>query len=151
MRGKGTVVTAADWASRITPAHAGKSLTTRRFLPPRKDHPRACGEKGLCAAFAMYAGGSPPRMRGKESEFKLAIKAHRITPAHAGKSLIFFFGHGAPPGSPPRMRGKVLLWFPLVSAWWDHPRACGEKSAEAMSIFCNQGSPPRMRGKVRCL
>ena len=50
----------------------------------------------------------------------------RITPAHAGKSII------------------VISNLPSGK---DHPRTCGEKQAIDLMTFIANGSPPHMRGK----
>ena len=52
----------------------------------------------------------------------------RITPAHAGKSVI------------QRKLAKYRR---------NHPRVCGEKAGSAAGNALFRGSPPRMRGKVR--
>ena len=71
----------------ITPAYAGKSTPDRLFLYHLGDHPRVCGEKnGICRAKVPHLG-SPPRMRGKASQYATSRPAARITPAYAGKSI----------------------------------------------------------------
>ena len=110
----------------ITPAYAGKSTPDRLFLYHLGDHPRVCGEKnGICRAKVPHLG-SPPRMRGKASQYATSRPAARITPAYAGKSL---------------WSGSVRVWV------WDHPRVCGEKVAVCHDHASGVGSPPRMRGK----
>ena len=54
--------------------------------------------------------GSPPRMRGKALFALNPDDGRRITPAHAGKSIMKEYS---------RVRAK------------DHPRACGEKLHKA--------------------
>ena len=49
----------------ITPAYAGKSLTSRRQSLTSRDHPRVCGEKRRTPHGRLRNQGSPPRMRGK--------------------------------------------------------------------------------------
>ena len=66
MRGKLLFVSRYSDIPRITPAHAGKTLSVNLEKERKKDHPRACGENrqhnnGICE----YEG-SPPRMRGKQ-------------------------------------------------------------------------------------
>ena len=67
-------------------------------------------------------------MRGKLLCIDEVFELVRITPAHAGKT--------------------VLLTFTLLPAP-DHPRACGENIAERLIDVFHLGSPPRMRGKRR--
>ena len=69
MRGKlpgsrGTVRT-----GRITPAHAGKTSLVSGLRSVSTDHPRACGENNHVSLLGNIFGGSPPRMRGKQSCF----------------------------------------------------------------------------------
>ena len=70
---------------RITPAYAGKSESSLRNTAFLTDHPRVCGEKTLSNIVHMCAIGSPPRMRGKASEYMELTDELRITPAYAGK------------------------------------------------------------------
>ena len=67
-------------------------------------------------------------MRGKVIGHIHILPLKRITPAHAGKSLLH----------------RVLF---LVSG--DHPRTCGEKDDVDSVKGDNEGSPPHMRGKVK--
>ena len=111
----------------ITPARAGKSECNSSSNDARWDHPRACGEKTLCAMMPRATGGSPPRVRGKVPGSASGHPAPRITPAYAGKSS-------------------------CIVAFWglhrDHPRVCGEKSDGGQASSYPLGSPPRVRGKV---
>ena len=106
MRGK-------DWwrfcrrsVTRITPAHAGKSLRSLTVWRGLRDHPRACRAKSYETSECSPKQGSPPRMRGKELFFEHCLFSQRITPAHAGK----------------RYDIKANS-----AGNQDHPRACGEK------------------------
>ena len=69
---------------------------------------------------------SPPRMRGKAKNRCRSCPLTRITPAYAGKRMVF--------------AGRK-------SRTWDHPRVCGEKSRLALPDGLPGGSPPRVRGK----
>ena len=112
--------------SRITPAHAGKSIFLVYRYIHRQDHPRPCGEKPDDPAARERRAGSPPPMRGKVTATYADNANSRITPAHAGKSP------------------EILIYVILYE---DHPRPCGEKAfCEASSSRCH-GSPPPMRGK----
>ena len=111
----------------ITPAHAGKSHAPHWGQEPRRDHPRACGEKHAPLDFLSRTTGSPPRMRGKERQAAPVAQTQGITPAYAGKSILA------------RTACKI---YP------DHPRVCGEKSVSAVATRSARGSPPRMRGKA---
>ena len=127
MRGKVLFCSTCVRFPGITPAHAGKSIARCLCGFPRKDHPRACGEKFHSGSHFHLLVGSPPRMRGKEKGgVKMAI-IKGITPAHAGKR--------------PSVLKSLLLYK-------DHPRACGEKQIPKMNVSRSKGSPPRMRGKA---
>ena len=106
MRGKAPPIRTYILSHRITPAHAGKSGVRRDNGGGRADHPRPCGEKIVVRAMRSEALGSPPPMRGKARRRAGRVVPSGITPAHAGKSVIFY----------------RLSFCP-----WDHPRPCGEK------------------------
>ena len=126
MRGKVGHCLSVDSRSGITPAYAGKrpKQAVGSFQP--RDHPRVCGEKPMSCRRTWAATGSPPRMRGKETREGAFFDAAGITPAYAGKSVIF----GVP-----------------RTDFGDHPRVCGEKTLSVMGRIVLEGSPPRMRGK----
>ena len=87
MRGKrsGCSGGVSQWG--ITPAHAGKTLSSGLPRWSQRDHPRACGEKGFQSSPTPKKPGSPPRVRGKPAQdFPRAVSA-RITPACAGKTF----------------------------------------------------------------
>ena len=85
-----------------------------------------CGEKVLSSCWIVSLMGSPPRMRGKDSQKSSWLLPPGITPAYAGKSCFrLFCGH----------------------VEQDHPRVCGEKYVTCLSGGATLGSPPRMRGK----
>ena len=65
-------------------------------------------------------------MRGKGADLSSVTAAARITPACAGKRMVF--------------AGRK-------SRTWDHPRVCGEKIPLHIRAKVALGSPPRMRGK----
>ena len=87
MRGKVQPARGVRHPCRITPAHAGKSWPTTCWSRSTRDHPRACGEKAICAPVHKGLWGSPPRMRGKASITEIDTSKARITPAHAGKRM----------------------------------------------------------------
>ena len=65
MRGKVCSLPACLYASRITPAYAGKRCSYAYKATQNEDHPRLCGEKSEKELIAKTAEGSPPPMRGK--------------------------------------------------------------------------------------
>ena len=126
MRGKVGYILASISMRGITPAYAGKRAGSSGYSSTAGDHPRVCGEKWMDLLFPYQAGGSPPRMRGKDGQTHEATQRTGITPAYAGKRLRVC-------GIQKRLR--------------DHPRVCGEKSSVLPSLSPGTGSPPRMRGK----
>ena len=111
----------------ITPAYAGKRHPMQQRKTSSEDHPRVCGEKPRVSSPIGRQMGSPPRMRGKGTNFNRTRRATGITPAYAGKSE-----ETADDFAVPR----------------DHPRVCGEKTSNAATENKLRGSPPRMRGKA---
>ena len=127
MRGKVLFKTLGEGTFGITPACAGKRHWQYRAATATRDHPRVCGEKRLRAAPSHPITGSPPRVWGKGQRLLAKNPEFGITPACAGKRMVF--------------AGRK-------SRTWDHPRVCGEKVSSTSPIKCLKGSPPRMRGKV---
>ena len=70
--------------------------------------------------------GSPPRMREKHVLCANYVAHQRITPAYAGKTLLF------------RQNAQIC---------WDHPRVCGKNAKNPVTAESVRGSPPRMREK----
>ena len=76
--------------------------------------------------FKRLDKGSPPQVRGKRFDVTYDQKAHRITPAGAGKTMC---------SQSSQIQGK------------DHPRRCGENPPSSAHLRSGQGSPPQVRGK----
>ena len=68
MRGKGYYLQTVISSDGITPAYAGKRVSEQCRRTLSKDHPRLCGEKGIVKAGNIVRIGSPPPMRGKDSQ-----------------------------------------------------------------------------------
>ena len=126
MRGKPANFMSSAFASRITPADAGKTVFCRCCLRRPRDHPRGCGENVNRDSQSPARMGSPPRMRGKPPTQTPCTARARITPADAGKTS--------------KNRRGVLCGA-------DHPRGCGENTDPITYRWADVGSPPRMRGK----
>ena len=135
-----------------------------------QDHPRVCGEKPERKAPRRPRLGSPPRMRGKETDSRRQCCSAGITPAYAGKRTLFCLAgrrnrdhprvcgekcsdhidKGMIEGSPPRMRGKVLCICPLFCVLGITPAYAGKSLRCLNNLIDVDGSPPHMRGKVWC-
>ena len=126
MRGKPINWLSVAVSYRITPADAGKTRAKRTKTMPPQDHPRGCGENAPARSSSSPTQGSPPRMRGKPFAPRRYHYRVGITPADAGKTLLFCL----------RSRRR-----------WDHPRGCGENVQTSLFRPARRGSPPRMRGK----
>ena len=126
VRGKALSAYSHEHHSGITPACAGKRSRDVAALQLGWDHPRVCGEKSKPKPGKDRRMGSPPRMRGKGANVDCSGRAAGITPACAGKRMVF--------------AGRK-------SRTWDHPRVCGEKGITYDADDASGGSPPRMRGK----
>ena len=132
-----------------------------------QDHPRVCGEKPERKAPRRPRLGSPPRMRGKETDSRRQCCSAGITPAYAGKRTLFCLA-GRRNRDHPRVCGEKSMYsgvfyeryritpayagksFPAGcprSRSRDHPRVCGEKPRRPPAAAVGIGSPPRMRGK----
>ena len=85
-----------------------------------------CGENKAIAAERAIAGGSSPRVRGKQLEARFDQHRRRLIPACAGKTL-------ADASPPPPSRA--------------HPRVCGENERLCYPYLSVVGSSPRVRGK----
>ena len=89
MRGKQVSVATTGIAIRITPADAGKTRMFPAHTGQVGDHPRGCGENFANHNFLPPKTGSPPRMRGKHQHLYRLMRALRITPADAGKTVYY--------------------------------------------------------------
>ena len=127
MRGKREEGLPVRVRQRITPADAGKTDTGEKTISLSEDHPRGCGENLPMPEIKEGTLGSPPRMRGKRVPTGAAMPLPRITPADAGKTIIYH-----------RMHSESR----------DHPRGCGENRTQGKTYSNSRGSPPRMRGKL---
>ena len=106
MRGKVGVSGTLIRFKGITPAYAGKSSSAKLRSSVARDHPRICGEKLFSRLLCGFLMGSPPHMRGKDRHRCGRQPCQGITPAYAGKRLVFQSAVNSCHGSPPHMRGK---------------------------------------------
>ena len=109
----------------IIPAYAGNTEYRQTTNPPRRDHPRVCGEHVDAIDIARTSLGSSPRMRGTHNATFDMDCTMGIIPAYAGNTV-----------SKPK----------ILSLQWDHPRVCGEHSTSSNPPDVVSGSSPRMRG-----
>ena len=86
-----------------------------------------CGEKIKALTGIPVTVGSPPRVRGEAVNPVNGLNEVGITPACAGRRILF-----------PDFR----------TTSGDHPRVCGEKYDRNLSTMPHRGSPPRVRGEA---
>ena len=99
-------------ASRIIPARAGSTRSSRAHRGMRGDHPRSCGEHTVLPLVSIGVRGSSPLVRGA------------LFPAHT---------HSLEIGIIPARAGSTNAQvYPAVSRG-DHPRSCGEHSCTPLN------------------
>ena len=114
------------WFSRLIPACAGKTKTSRRIPRHPRAHPRVCGENRAAVARALAVAGSSPRVRGK----RLGVR-----------------GNTHKPGLIPACAGKTSVLRSAMRSAPAHPRVCGENAHDEHHRLWQEGSSPRVRGK----
>ena len=95
----------SDAEGRITPACAGKTWDVLTPTPYKPDHPRMRGEDLFGPLHVINTLGSPPHARGRPFKSVLNGSPARITPACAGKTVIFTDATTKAEDHP-RMRGE---------------------------------------------
>ena len=113
--------------ARLIPAHAGKTFHHAERICPSKAHPRSRGENGRCICWRRGRDGSSPLTRGKPGVEIGDHSAHRLIPAHAGKTLVL---------------------VSVVRCWTAHPRSRGENYKADCTTCALCGSSPLTRGKL---
>ena len=89
MRGKPDNPCPHSAAAGITPADAGKTCGEHVQNNVVRDHPRGCGENSTTGDGLGSITGSPPRMRGKPIRICCHMYLAGITPADAGKTMMW--------------------------------------------------------------
>src|SRR5690606_25039873 len=110
------------------PASAGRTRPRPRPGPGAAEHPRVGGEDTLTKDREPARVGTPPRRRGGRRHDRREQRAHRNTPASAGRTT----PHVAPPARPS-----------------DPPRVGGEDTLTKDREPARVGTPPRRRGGRR--
>ena len=112
--------------ARLIPAHAGKTAPGPTPARGWAAHPRSRGENITWIAQLITSCGSSPLTRGKLSLPVDATQAHRLIPAHAGKTRELWTRNSRPRA---------------------HPRSRGENIKTALGEYADDGSSPLTRGK----
>ena len=113
-------------ATRLIPAHAGKTTTSTHDRKRSRAHPRSRGENLGCQRPHRAEVGSSPLTRGKQTGRDGGSRRTGLIPAHAGKTR----ARPAPGG------GSRA-----------HPRSRGENRRGGGLRVCLRGSSPLTRGK----
>ena len=96
-------------SSGIIPACAGSTHRRSADSPPKRDHPRMCGEHFSSVIISSSTTGSSPHVRGAPCCFVLYFRRVGIIPACAGSTSRYL----------------------CVRCWHrDHPRMCGEHTSK---------------------
>ena len=127
-RGKRLDRDATGAATRLIPAHAGKTPPPESITTASAAHPRSRGENTSCGTVSRPRTGSSPLTRGKHRDAQRPADSPRLIPAHAGKT-IRRHGTRQPYAAHPRSRGE-------------NPPTFGRSDVGA-------GSSPLTRGKLR--
>ena len=125
-RGKLQVELGLQVRAGLIPAWAGKTGPVGTVVPSRGAHPRVGGENCWASGEVSSTVGSSPRGRGKHGASLADMKARRLIPAWAGKTLRCEGQRGVPEA---------------------HPRVGGENSMMRVRNGTDPGSSPRGRGK----
>ncbi len=128
VRGKQAKIADEALCIGITPAGAGKTPPILPLCGLPTDHPRRCGENFPASRGNHVFLGSPPQVRGKPQADCHVFRRQGITPAGAGKTLVF---------------------LNFCRNLEDHPRRCGENRTNRRKAPACIGSPPQVRGKHR--
>src|SRR5690606_18926485 len=107
------------------PASAGRTRPRPRPGPGAAEHPRVGGEDTLTKDREPARVGTPPRRRGGRRHDRREQRAHRNTPASAGRTR----------------------WCAAVRCGAaEHPRVGGEDGMSDYPEIAARGTPPRRRG-----
>ena len=125
-RGKPIFLSPPRLRHRLIPAHAGKTHLLVSGDLAEKAHHRSRGENTDHGCDAGDETGSSPLTRGKPQSSHRFVRAYRLIPAHAGKTL-------------PSLRRQDLRTA--------HPRSRGENLVMDVADHLVAGSSPLTRGK----
>ena len=125
-RGKPRRNDARPSASRLIPAHAGKTGTTSCIRFSTWAHPRSRGENGWVCPWRWSRLGSSPLTRGKLRLGDNRRAGRGLIPAHAGKTI----------------HTPLRLYIDRA-----HPRSRGENVGNKIVGMIQSGSSPLTRGK----
>ena len=125
-RGKRAACSSETRASRLIPAHAGKTCLYTSFKLVSEAHPRSRGENACIFGELEAHGGSSPLTRGKLRGIWTRVLPGRLIPAHAGKTPC---------------AGRSGTRSPA------HPRSRGENKKTLEELSEAGGSSPLTRGK----
>ena len=165
-RGKQATWRPGQYRLWLIPAHAGKTLRSRRLEKLAAAHPRSRGENVFASGSAKNVPGSSPLTRGKRRRRVSRPRSGRLIPAHAGKTpsrssarpgnaahprsrgenLIKRVSKDPPSGSSPLTRGKRLQSDPFVTSVRLIPAHAG-KTRGPLTAQARSWAHPRSRGE----
>ena len=133
-------------ATRLIPAHAGKTLPCTSLLPKKRAHPRSRGENSKTISPVVLEAGSSPLTRGKPAGPFHDVRLEGLIPAHAGKTRRSSLSRHGAAGSSPLTRGKLSTEGMRSTASWLIPAHAG-KTRNARILGNKLGAHPRSRGE----
>ena len=136
-------------ATRITPAHAGKTFRTQWIWSLNRDHPRTCGKDLRFPIRLLACIGSPPHMRERRRIVGISAKVCG-SPPHMRERPLRPSLNGEPPRITPAHAGKTDHVIIPCGLCWDHPRTCGKDHIFQAGLRIGAGSPPHMRERLCC-
>ena len=133
-------------SNRITPAHAGNTFSRTKNIAATQDHPRTRGEHDFGGGSGDLVYGSPPHTRGTLVEKRCIALEYRITPAHAGNTIVIIVRQITLMGSPPHTRGTLRPPHCGFFASRITPAHAGNTKTPLSPDTWSTGSPPHTRG-----
>ena len=129
VRGKAHFRQSTIFVMRITPACAGKRVTSIDAGQSLADHPRVCGEKGHRTGSGCKKTGITPACAGKRHGCSPASRTVKDHPRVCGEKWFHLKSSYSRAGSPPRVRGKVEEGTRGVSGAGITPACAGKRPA----------------------
>ena len=111
----------------LTPAGAGRTWAWVAASLPLAAYPRRCGENDAVLQLLECVSGLPPQVRGELGLSAPVAPCTGLTPAGAGRTMLFFSS-----------------W----SVFWAYPRRCGENADSTGTRVQSMGLPPQVRGEL---
>ena len=130
------------------PARAGETMTSRRWQPASRDHPRSRGGNSGVRRCKFQPMGPSPLARGKPSFAKQCIHQRGDHPRSRGGNHCNGFHRCCKHGPSPLARGKHALGRDASTTIWTIPARAGETQSGIRRHTAFKGPSPLARGKL---